>query len=290
MGVDFLIREAKYAGSWYEGTEAGLKKTLESFFKTDKRGPKIIPEIREDGPRQIVAIVSPHAGYMYSAAIAAYGYAELAFDGRPDLFIICGVDHHGYGMRAAASTQSEGSWRSPLGTAKINSEVANKILSIAPKKIQDAPSAHQAEHSLEIQLPFLQYIYGPEIEFVPIMISSSTLADFQAIGNAIAEACKEMNVVLVASTDFTHFESATCAKNKDQKAIDAILNLDEELLYKTVRQNNISMCGYGSTSTVIRAAVALGAKEAVLLRYGNSSEVTGDSSDVVAYASLKLLK
>lgn len=285
-----MIRDAKYAGSWYDGTESGLKKTLKTFFEVDKRGPQKIPEIQEDGPRNIVGIVSPHAGYMYSGAIAAHGYAELAFDGRPDLFIICGVDHHGYGMRAAASTQSEGGWRSPLGTARINSEVANKLLSIAPKKIQDAPSAHQAEHSLEIQMPFLQYIYGPEIEFVPLIISSSTLADFQEVGNAIAETCQDMNVVLVASTDFTHFESATCAKNKDQKAIDAILNLDENLLYKTVQQNNISMCGYGSTSTVIRAAVGLGAKEAVLLRYGNSGEVTGDSSDVVAYASLKLLK
>jgi AmmeMemoRadiSam system protein B len=193
-------------------------------------------------------------------------------------------------MRAAASTQTEGGWRSPLGTAKINSEVAKEILAAAPRKIQDAPSAHQAEHSLEIQLPFLQYIYGPEIEFVPLMISSGVLADFQEVGHAIAEVCKEKNAVLVASTDFTHFESATCAKNKDQKAIDAILNLDEELLYNTVRENKISMCGYGPTSTVIRAAVELGAKEGTLLRYGNSSEVTGDSSDVVAYASLKIIK
>jgi len=283
-----MIREAKYAGSWYDGSEAALRKTFKKFFETDERGPKKVPEVKA-GPRKIVAIVSPHAGYMYSGAIAAHGYAELALDGKPDLFIICGVDHHGYGMRAAASTQSQGGWQTPLGTAKINSEVARKILAAAPKKIQDSAAAHSVEHSLELQLPFLQYIYK-EIEFIPIMISSSSLSDFQAIGHAIAESCKGKNVALVASTDFTHFESAKSAKEKDQKAIDAILKLDEELLYNTVEKNKISMCGYGSTSTVIRAARELGAKEAVLLKYANSGDITGDYSEVVAYSSLKLMK
>ena len=283
-----MIREARYAGSWYDGSEAGLRKTLKKFFETDERGPKKVPEVKA-GPRKIVAIVSPHAGYMYSGAIAAHGYAELAFDGKPDFAIICGVDHHGYGMRAAASIQSQGGWETPLGTAKINSEIARKILAAAPKKIQDSASAHDAEHSLELQIPFLQYIYK-EIEIVPVMISSSSLSDFQDIGHAIAESCKGRNVVLVASTDFTHFEPAKSAKDQDQKALDAILKLDEELLYKAVRQNKISMCGYGSTSTIIRAARELGAKEAVLLKYANSGDITGDYSDVVAYGSLKLMR
>ncbi|NVM53575.1 MAG: AmmeMemoRadiSam system protein B [Candidatus Helarchaeota archaeon] len=282
-----MIREARYAGSWYDGSESALKESLKRFFEEDERGPKKIPEINGDGERNIVAIVSPHAGYVYSGAIAAHAYAELAIDGKPDLFIVVGIDHQGYGA-APASIQSEGGWQTPLGTAKINAEVAKKILSKS-QKLADSPRAHSAEHSLELQLPFIQYIYG-EIEFIPIIISTGSLSAFQEVGKAIAEGCKDENIVLIASTDFTHFESAESAKNQDQKAIDAILKLNEELLYNTVKQNGITMCGYGSTSTVIRAARELGAKEAVLLKYGNSGEVSGDHHSVVGYGSLKIIK
>lgn len=286
-GDEKMIREAKYAGSWYAGTESALRETLKRFFEEDERGPKKVPEVNEAGPRNIIAIVSPHAGYTYSGAIAAHAYVELAFDGRPALFIVVGIDHRGAGV-APASIQVEGGWQTPLGLAKINSDVAKKILENS-EKIQDSPRAHSYEHSLELQIPFLQYIFG-EIEFVPIMISSGSLAVFQEVGSAIAKACQQENVVLIASTDFTHFEPAESAKAQDQKAINAILKLNEELLYKTVRSNGISMCGYGSTSTVIRAARELGAKKAVLLKYGNSGEVSGDYHSVVGYGALKIMK
>lgn len=282
-----MIREAKYAGSWYKGSETALRKTLKEFFEKDERGPKKVTEVVENGPRNIIAIVCPHAGYVYSGAIAAHAYAELAFDGKPDLFIIVGIDHHGYGA-ALASVQCEGGWQTPLGTAKINSAIANKILSNT-QKLKESARAHSMEHSLELQIPFLQYIYG-KIEFVPIIISSGGLSVLQELGAAIAKACKEENVVLIASTDFTHFESADSAKAQDQKAINAILKLDEELLYKTVMENGISMCGYGSTSAVIKAARELGAKEAILLKYGNSGEVNGDYHSVVGYGALKIVQ
>lgn len=284
-----MIREAKYAGSWYEGSETALRESLKAFFETDGRGPKKVPEVDPNGPREIVAIVSPHAGYVYSGAIAAHAYAEVAADGRPDLFIVVGIDHHGYGTEtAAAAVQGEGGWETPLGVAKINSEVAKKIASLS-KRTADSANAHRAEHSLELQIPFLQYVYG-DIEFVPVIISTGAFAAFQEVGYAIAEACKGKNVVLVASTDFTHFEPAGSAEKQDQMAIDAILKLDEELLYRTVKENGISMCGYGSTSTVIKAAKDLGAKKAVLLKYGNSGEVSGDNHSVVGYGALKLIR
>ncbi len=282
-----MIRESKYAGSWYEGTESSLKKTLKNYFETDSRGPKKVPVVNESGARNIIGIVSPHAGYVYSGAIAAHAYIELAFDGRPDVFVVVGIDHRGFGS-APASIQCEGGWQTPLGIAKINSELANKILTNS-NKLADSARAHSMEHSLELQIPFLQYIYG-EIEFVPILISSGSLSVFQDVGNGLAKGCKDRNVVLIASTDFTHFEPANLAKIQDQKAIDAILKLDEELLYNTVKNNGITMCGYGSTSTVIKASRELGAKEAILLKYGNSGDVSGDNHSVVGYGALKIVK
>ncbi len=286
-GVDRMIRDAKYAGSWYKGSESTLRKSLKDFFENDKRGPQKVPVLNRNGRREIVGIVSPHAGYIYSGAIAAHAYAELAADGRPEIFIVVGVDHRGYGA-APATVQVDGGWETPLGVAKINTEVAKEIISNSDR-IRDSARAHSMEHSLELQIPFLQYVYG-EIEFVPVMISSGALSVFQDVGEAIANACKKRNVVLVASTDFTHFESASSAKAQDEKAINAILKLDEEVLYRTVKENGISMCGYGSTSTVIKAARGLGANRAVLLKYGNSGEVSGDYESVVGYGSLKLVK
>ena len=288
FGVYHMIREARYAGSWYEGSETRLKENLKTFFETDNRGPKKNPLVNKDGPREIIAIVGPHAGYIYSGAIAAHAYAEVALDGKPDLFIVVGIDHRGVGT-SPASIQVEGGWKTPLGTAKINNSVASKILSHS-KKIADSSGAHRIEHSLELQLPFIQYIYGNDFEIVPIMISSGSLSVFQDVGHAIAEGCKDENVVLIASTDFTHFETAKDAKAQDQKAIDAILQLNDEMLYNNVKKHGISMCGYGSTSAVIHAAKKLGANKSTLLKYGNSGEVSGDYNSIVGYGSFKITK
>ena len=132
-----MIREARYAGSWYDGSESRLKETLKTFFESDERGPKKIPQVNKNGKREIIAIVSPHAGYVYSGAIAAHAYAEVALDGTPDYFIVVGIDHRGVGT-SPASIQVEGGWKTPLGTAKINNSIASKILSNA-KKIADSP-------------------------------------------------------------------------------------------------------------------------------------------------------
>ena len=283
-----MIREARYAGSWYEGSESRLKVTLKNFFQVDDRGPKKIPQVNEEGPREIIGIVSPHAGYIYSAAIAAHAYAEVALDGKPDVFIIVGIDHRGVGT-SPASIQLEGGWKTPLGTAKINNPIASDILTNS-RKIADSPGAHRIEHSLELQVPFIQYMYGSDVEIVPIIISSGSLSVFQDVGNAVGNACKGKNAVLIASTDFTHMETAEEARTQDQKAINAILKLDEDLLYNTVKKNRISMCGYGSTSTVIAASKIMGATKASLIKYGHSGEVSGDNNQVVGYGSIKITK
>ena len=151
-----MIREARYAGSWYEGSESRLKETLKTFFETDIRGPKKKPQVNKNGSREIIAVVSPHAGYIYSGAIAAHAYAEVALDGKPDLFIIVGIDHRGVGT-SPASIQGEGSWKTPLGSLNINSSIASNILS-SSKKIADSPGAHRIEHSLELSHVILYFL------------------------------------------------------------------------------------------------------------------------------------
>ncbi|NVM05070.1 MAG: AmmeMemoRadiSam system protein B, partial [Candidatus Helarchaeota archaeon] len=149
---------------------------------------------------------------------------------------------------------------------------------------------HKGEHSLELQLPFLQYVYGPEIKIVPIMMSSSTFKDFIKIGEALSDAITDKNAVIIASTDFTHFENAEDAKEQDQKAIDAIKKIDGELLFNTVKKNAISMCGYASTSVALIASKILGATKVELLKYANSGETSGDYNSVVGYGSLIISK
>lgn len=282
-----MIREAAFAGSWYPGNANELNREMKNFFETHKLGPKKEPIVNEEGAREIISIISPHAGYFYSGAVAANGYCALADDGRPDLFIIIGINHHTYTVEPA-SVQTSGKWNTPLGQAIIDSEIAKKIL----KKdfIFDNSSIHRQEHSLELQLPFIQYVFGPDVNIVPIIISASNFKAFKVIGESVASAIVDKNVVIIASTDLTHFESAEDAKEQDQKAISAIKELDAELLFNTVKENAISMCGYGSTSAALIASKELGATKVELLKYANSGDTSGDYNNVVGYGSLIISK
>lgn len=283
-----MIRNPRYAGSWYPGTKDELDTQIETFFKSHELGPRMTLEVTEAGERKIVALVSPHAGYVYSGAVAAHGFAQLALDGRPDLFIIIGVNHRSYTSNPA-SVQVAGGWKTPLGTAPIAEDIARRIVDSSDKIVDDIDT-HRGEHSLELQLPFIQYVYGTDVKIVPIIITMASLANCRIVGNAVASAIQNENAVIVASTDFTHFENAESAKKQDQKAIDAILQLDEEQLIENVKNFNISMCGYGPTAATITAAKKLGAKKVDLLKYATSGDTTNDDSNVVGYGSLKIYK
>ncbi|MHA1298079.1 MAG: AmmeMemoRadiSam system protein B [Candidatus Helarchaeota archaeon] len=282
-----MIRKASFAGSWYSGNETKLREDIKNFFENHKLGPKIQPIVNENGERKIITVVSPHAGYVYSGAIAAHGFAALAKDGRPDLFIIIGVNHSAY-TTEAASVHTEGKWETPLGTSEIDSEVANKLCE--NNLIFKNAQIHIREHSLELQLPFLQYVYGENIKIVPIMMTSSKISDFKSIGETLADVISNKNAVIIASTDFTHFEPGDDAKEQDQKAIEAIKKIDGELLVNTVKKHAISMCGYASTSVALIASKRLGANKVVLLKYANSGDTTGDYGSVVGYGSLIVTK
>lgn len=278
------VRYSPIAGSWYAGTSESLKKQVEGCF-TSKLGPGSLPTIGARESRTILALVSPHAGLMYSGAVAAHGYFELAQDPRPQSFVILGPNHRGLGSAVAISV--EGVWRTPFGDAKIDSELAKAILENS--SIIDVDDlAHKYEHSIEIQLPFLQYLYGPSVRFVPICMALQDLKTSREVGEAISSAIRGRDVVVIASTDLSHYEPQQVAEEKDRAAIQAVLDLSEEKLQRVVYERDVTMCGYGPVSAALVAAKHLGAKSAKLLKYATSGDVIGDYSSVVGYSSIAI--
>lgn len=181
---------------------------------------------------------------------------------------------------------TEGSWKTPLGEVKINSELAGKIVA-GSRHLEDDIVAHLFEHSIEVQLPFLQY-FKPDVRIVPIVLGQAPPAVFKEIGLEIAGAVKESpaEVVIAASTDMTHYEPHDPAKAKDAQAIQAILGMDGDELIARVQGLNITMCGYGPVIALISAARRLGAAEARLVKYQTSGDVIGDYTSVVGYAGI----
>jgi len=280
------LRYPAVAGSWYAGTPDGLNLQIQQLF-THRLGPGSLPSVMEDGPRNFVGLIVPHAGYMASGPVAAHAYYNLAFDGKPDVIVIFGPNHTGLG--SAISLMNEGSWRTPLGDVQIGAETANQILQNSDI-IDVDDRAHVREHSIEMQLPFLQYLYGSEFKFIPICFMMQDLQTSQEIGKAVAAALKNKNGLVIASTDLTHYEPQSRAEKKDKLAIDVALEMDEEKYYRTVDSYGISTCGYGPTIAAIVAAKQLGAKTSKLLCYGTSGDVLGDKSAVVGYTSISFNK
>ncbi len=280
------IRPSAFAGSWYAGTPNRLRSQIEECF-THRLGPGSLPQVVKEGPRNFVGLVSPHAGYMYSGPVAAHGYYQLAKDGRPDVIVIFSPNHTGRGSALAA--MNEGVWRTPLGDVEIDTETADKILQ--ESQIIDVDEmAHAYEHSIELQLPFLQYLYGSGFKFVPICFMMQDLESSREVGNATAKALKGKNALVIASTDMTHYEPQERAEQKDRMALEAAIKMDEEQYYSIIESQAISSCGYGPTIAAITATKELGAKKAKLLCYRTSGDITGDYSGVVGYASIAFMK
>ena len=279
------VRFPCQAGAFYAGSEKALRRQIEECF-LHKFGPGRLPKVKEKGKRGLVSLISPHAGYMFSGPVAANGYYYAANDGRPSSIVILGPNHTGHG--SGISMVTDQTWRMPLGDIDVDSDLAKEIQR-SSHFIDIDESAHRFEHSIEVQLPFIQYIYG-HFKFVPICMMMQDLEVSRDIGEAIAKAAYGKNVLIIASTDMTHYEPQGVARRKDQLAIDAMLSLDEEALQSVVESNSISMCGYGPASVAIIAAKKLGATRAQLLSYRTSGDITGDGTSVVGYASLAIVK
>ncbi len=274
-----MKRRPAVSGQFYYANLSKLRAQVEACIATG------LPEGRrfsgEAGKEKVIGVLSPHAGLMYSGAVAGAVYSRIKF---PHTFILIGPNHTGFGTKVAL--MSYGEWEIPLGTVKIDEELSGKILTEGAIIEEDA-QAHLFEHSLEVQLPFILY-FSQNVMIVPITMMSHSLEDCMAVGEAIAKAVEQTShsVVIVASSDMSHYEPDDIARQKDKKAIERILDLDPEGLHRTVMEERISMCGFAPATAMLSASKALGAREAELIKYMTSGEVSGDFEHVVGYAGV----
>ena len=281
------IRRPTVAGQFYEGDAEALRAQIKNCFLHDL-GPKKLPTVNlHIHPRNIVGMICPHAGYMYSGPVAASAFYELALDGKPDTVVLMGPNHTGYG--SALSLMREGVWRTPLGDVEIDTEMANEITR-ETSVIDVDELAHRYEHSIEVQLPFLQFLYGNAFKIVPICFLMQDYDSAVEVGRALEEVLDATNTVVIASSDMTHYEPAKTAAAKDQAALKAVTDMDAKRFYETVETQNITACGYAPITALITYAKGVNAKEAKLLSYHNSGDITGDYSSVVGYAAVSFRK
>ncbi len=264
-----LVRKPAVANQFYTGDPVALGRELSLLIpKTSHR-------------RQVICAISPHAGYVYSGHVAGAVFGRIIV---PERVIILGPNHTGYGSLAEIMT--EGIWDMPLGKVPIDEELSKRILSNS-SVLEAGYQAHIYEHSLEVQVPFLQYLQ-PDVKICPICLGPIDISSCLEVGKAIFRALSAIDepALIVASTDMSHYIPADAAKKLDYLAISRILDLDPEGLYETVKQYGITMCGYIPATISIEASKLLGAARAELVKYANSGDVNGDYSRVVGYAGL----
>ena len=268
------VRRPAVAGRFYPSDPETLLKDLEEYTgsRTGASG--------EEFARAIGCLV-PHAGYMYSGHVAGAVYRRLPARAS---YIILAPNHFGRGAPLALMTK--GAWLTPLGAVPIDCPLAQALSQSCHLLAEDA-QAHQDEHSLEVQLPFLQCLVK-EFSFVPVSIGLGGYAALESLGRGVAQTVNGASkpVLIVASSDMNHYEPDDVTRVKDRKAVDQILALDPQGLYDVIRREDISMCGYGPVVAMLVAAKELGAQRAELVKYATSADVSGDRSAVVGYAGI----
>ena len=264
-----MRRSPAVAGQFYQGTASKLTQQVKQYINSNA--------VKEHA----IGILSPHAGLIYSGSVAGEVYSAIEF---PKTFVLIGPNHTGIG--AKVSMMASGEWEIPTGIFSIDEKLSRRIAANTPLISEDA-QAHTFEHSLEVQLPFIAY-FSTEPKIVPITVMSASLEECRLLGEGIAKSIKEVNysVVIVASSDMSHYVPEDVARQKDKKAIEMIKSINPEGLYTVVSRERISMCGYLPATVMLFAAKALGAIEARLVKYSTSGEVSGDYDQVVGYAGM----
>ncbi len=266
------MRQPAVADRFYPGSPKALKRAID----------ELLPSGYGSDKEKAIAVISPHAGYIYSGELAAktLGHVEI-----PKTVIIIGVNHRGAGLPIALSTRS---WNMPFGPVPVDTEFASLLLANSSHIKQDE-IAHSSEHSLEVQVPFLQY-FQKQLSIVPLVVSQISLQTCREIAGSLAQTVKlsSKDILFVASTDMSHYESREATVENDGLALICIENLEPETLYHTVIDNNISMCGVLPVTIALFAAKILGATSTKLIGYTDSGYVSGDTSQVVGYAGLSI--
>ncbi len=266
-----MLRLPAVSGRFYPSNPGELTALIRLYTKVDQANE----------PLHAKACLVPHAGYCYSGLVAGAVYARMAI---PKKILILGVRHYPHGENAAIL--SSGAWRTPLGDAPIDEALAQALRAACPLLREDSV-AHSAEHSLEVQIPFLQVLQR-EVTFVPVALGSLRFEDLVIVGQAIGRvlAASGEEILLLTTSDLNHYENDRTTRVKDHKAIDRILALDAQGLYDTCRNEEISMCGLGPTVVMLTALQSLGTICPELLRYATSADVSGDFRAVVGYAGM----
>jgi hypothetical protein len=265
-----MLRLPAVAGKFYPDDPRELSKQVNNFSTPQTDQPKI----------SCRACLVPHAGYLYSALVAGAVYVRINI---PSRVIVLGVRHFPYGAEAAI--MSDGAWRTPLGDFPVDSDLAAKISRACPL-LQEDSVAHEREHSLEVQLPFLQ-VLRPDCSFVPIALGTIDFAELVSVGEGLGKIlADEPDLLLLTTSDFNHYEDDATTRKKDHLAIEKILQFDPRGLFEVCRKKNISMCGLGPAVAMLTAMQQVGNTTAELVKYATSADVSGDTSAVVGYAGL----
>jgi MEMO1 family protein len=266
-----MLRLPAVAGRFYPSHPTELTALVHQYTKAEAG----------KGRSRVKACLVPHAGYVYSGHVAGAVFARVAL---PKRVLILGVRHYPRGEQAAIN--SNGAWRTPLGDAVIDVALANE-LSKACRLLREDSVAHSQEHSLEVQLPFLQ-VLAQEFQFVPVALGTVRFEDLVEIGEAIGRVMTTLaeEALLLTTSDLNHYEDDATTRRKDRKAMEALLALDERGLYDVCRNEKISMCGLGPAVAMLTALRVMGAKTADLVRYATSGDVSGERDAVVGYAGM----
>jgi len=264
-----MFRKPAVAGQFYPGTPEGLTEEVSRYIVKTRREP-------------VIGAVCPHAGLIYSGRVAGAVYSRIQL---PETLLLLGPNHTGLGEKI--SLMPSGIWEIPTGRFSIDERLAHRIYTAAPGLISKDARAHMFEHSLEVQLPFIAY-FSTDVKIVPITFMQASLKECEAAGRAVAKAVRETGsrVTIIASSDMSHYVPDQEAKTLDRLAIEHMLSLDPEGLYRTVLSKGISMCGYLPVTVMLYAAVELGAAASELIKYATSAEVSGDYDHVVGYAGI----
>jgi MEMO1 family protein len=285
VNKELKSRPPAVSGIFYPSNPFELQNSLEQSFLDMNFGPGRMPPSLQR--KKIYGIISPHAGYAYSGSVAANGYYQVS-NMNYETVIITGPNHYGIGSGVATMRQSL--WKTPLGDVEVNTDFADTISKNTVIDMDDF--SHIRDHCLEVQLPFLQCIRKDDtFRIVPIIMNLQDIETAKNVGRTIAQAIKSASTkaLLIASSDFTHYEPNEEAHRKDLELIDTILSLDVSSFYAVLERLDISACGYGAIASIMVAVKELGASKAELLRYATSGDTTGDKSSVVGYASIVFL-
>lgn len=270
-----MVRKPVVAGQFYPGSEKKLRDGIEECFLHDL-GPGKIPK-NEGDSREIKGLVVPHAGYVYSGPVAAHSYKTLYEDGLPETIVLIGPNHHGYGPGAA---MADDDFETPLGIVPVDKDIVN---SLEGDILKINSTAHSGEHSLEVQLPFLQF-FSDDFKIVPITLLDQSQTTAVEIGKKLREVLGDKDYVVIASTDFSHYVARNTAEKLDKMVIEYILKYDIEGMYRTIQQNNITMCGYGAVASMLKG---VNGEKAELLKYATSGDIS-NMREVVGYGALSV--